>query len=78
MLKNKENQITATIYSTNTSLRTWDYYFDSKYKNLSSVVQCDVVKSVTVEDIQKFALSMDEESKYTTWFYAIRKDENGK
>lgn len=78
VLKNKENQITATIYSTNTSLRTWDYYFDSKYKNLSSVVQCDVVKSVTVEDIQKFALSMDEESKNTTWFYAIRKDENGK
>ncbi len=78
VLKNKEKQKTATIHSINKSLRTWNYYFDLKYKHLSSVVQCNTLEPITVGDIQKHVLSMDEETKNTTWFYGIRKDEKWK
>lgn len=75
VLKNNNRQKkTATLHSTDNSLRSWNYYFDSKHKNLNNVAQCNTFKHVTINNIQKYVLSMDDELKNTTWFYAIRKD----
>jgi len=74
ILKNKANNKSAIINSTNKSLKPWCYCSEARVRVLKNLAYDYSAPSITFSDIREYVASWDEETKNRTWFYAIRKD----